>query len=365
MAITILCVVGTRPDAIKMAPIIRRLRNESWADVRVLATAQHRQMLDEVLDFFQIVPDVDLDAMTHNQQLASLTAKILQRSESLLQTIKPSVVLVQGDTVTAMAVAMASFFAQIPIGHVEAGLRTGNLSHPFPEEANRVIISKLASWHFAPTRGAETNLLADGIAQDAIHVTGNSVIDALLWTAAQKVELGLEIPDEQRLVLVTVHRRESFGQPLQNICQALKTLAERNPKATFLFPTHPNPNVHTVVHQKLGGIDNVVLCEPLDYSRFVAAMKRANLIISDSGGVQEEAPALGTPVVVLRETTERPEGVDLAAIKVVGTDTERIVRQAQKYLDSPVDSESIKAFPYGDGHTAEMITSILKKEFVQ
>ncbi len=349
-----------------MAPVILALQQEPWVDVCVLATAQHRHMLDQVLTFFGIRPDVDLDIMRPNQSLTALTARLLTAMDEVLLSESPDVVLVQGDTTTVMTVALACFYHGIPVGHVEAGLRTWDLQNPFPEEANRVIAGKLARWHFAPTDGARQNLLREGVLSENISVTGNTVIDALLITAAKELTVGVDLDDAKRLVLVTSHRRENFGQPFRNICMALRTLAQRNSDIQILYPVHPNPNVKDVAHELLGNVANIVLCEPLDYAPFIAAMKKAYLIISDSGGVQEEAPALGKPVLVLREETERPEAVDMGVVKLVGADSERIVQAAQLLLD---DVEAYRAMargvsPYGDGRAAGRIVDVLRAHFV-
>lgn len=361
----ILCVVGTRPEAIKMAPVILGLKDEPWAHVRVLATAQHRHMLDQVLNFFGIEPDVDLDIMRPNQALTTLTARLLLDLDDVIQAEKPDVVLVQGDTTTVMTVALACFYHHIPIGHVEAGLRTWDMQNPFPEEANRVIAGRLAHWHFAPTEGSRQNLLREGIADKDIVVTGNTVIDALLMTAAKELHLGIDIDPSKRLVLITAHRRENFGEPFHNICRALHTLADRNPNVQFLYPVHPNPNVKDVAYELLGACPNIKLCEPLDYAPFVAAMKRSYFIISDSGGVQEEAPALGKPVLVLREETERPEAVELGVVKLVGPNYDRILEEAQRLLDDPIAYQVMArgVSPYGDGHAAERIVTVLRDYF--
>ena len=358
----ILCVVGTRPEAIKMAPVILALKKEPWADVRVLATAQHRHMLDQVLNFFDIEPDIDLDIMRPNQALTTLTARLLLDMDDVLLAEKPDVVLVQGDTTTVMAVSLACFYHRIPIGHVEAGLRTWDMENPFPEEANRVITGRFARWHFAPTESSRQNLLREGIADNAITVTGNTVIDALLMTAKKDLDLGIDIDASKRLILITSHRRENFGEPFRNICRALKTLAERNPDVQFLYPVHPNPNVKDVAHEMLGASPNIILCAPLDYAPFVAAMQRSYLIISDSGGVQEEAPALGKPVLVLRDETERPEAVEQRVVKLVGSDYERIVSETQRLLDDEAAYAAMSRgiSPYGDGHGAERIVNVLK-----
>lgn len=361
----ILCVVGTRPEAIKMAPVILALKKESWANVRVLATAQHRDMLDQVNEFFGIDPDIDLNIMRPNQALTTMTARLLLKLDDVLQAEKPDVVLVQGDTTTVMTMALACFYHRIPIGHVEAGLRTWDMQNPFPEEANRVIAGKLARWHFAPTEGSRQNLLKEGISDTAIIVTGNTVIDALLMTAAKDLEFAVPLDSAKRLVLVTSHRRENFGKPFRNICRALRTLAENNPAVQFLYPVHPNPNVKDVAHEFLAELPNFILCDPLDYAPFIAAMKRAYIILTDSGGVQEEAPALGKPVLVLREETERPEAVEQGVVKLVGPNYDAIVQETQCLLD---DEFAYRAMargisPYGDGKAAERIVQVLRKYF--
>lgn len=362
---TILCIMGTRPEAIKMAPVISALKKQPWAIVRILATAQHRHMLDQVNNFFGIDPDIDLNIMRPNQALAALTARLLLELDDVLQVERPDAVLVQGDTTTVMTVALACFYHRIPIGHVEAGLRTWDMQNPFPEEANRVIAGKLARWHFAPTEGSRQNLLKEGVKDSEIIVTGNTVIDALLMTAAKELELAFPLDPTKRLVLVTSHRRENFGVPLRNICRALRTLAENNPEVQFLYPVHPNPNVKTVAYEFLDGLSNFTLCEPLDYAPFIAAMKRAYLILTDSGGVQEEAPALGKPVLVLRDETERPEAVEQGVVKLVGSDYERIVEEAQRLLDDKVAYQAMArgVSPYGDGHAAERIVKTLREYF--
>jgi UDP-N-acetylglucosamine 2-epimerase (non-hydrolysing) len=361
----VVVVVGTRPEAIKMAPVILALKNAGWVNIKVLATAQHRQMLDQVLSLFNIEPDIDFDIMLPDQSLTCLTSRLLLNLDEVLQAEKPDVVLVQGDTTTVMAVTLACFYNHIPVGHVEAGLRTWDIQTPFPEEANRVVTGKLARWHFAATESSRQNLLKEGVADNHIFVTGNTVIDALLMTAEKNIELGLDIDVSKRLVLVTAHRRENFGEPLRNICRALQVLAESNPDVQFLYPVHPNPNVMDTVHKMLGHIPNCILCEPLDYSQFIAAMKRAYLILTDSGGVQEEAPAMGIPVLVLRDETERPEGVHQGVARLIGTDSERIVAETQQLLDD--ESAYVKmthgTSPYGDGFAARRIINILHDHF--
>lgn len=362
----VIVAVGTRPEAIKMAPVILALKNESWLDVRVLATAQHRHLLDQVMRFFNIHYDIDLDIMIHNQTLSALTARLLHKVDSIFMYEKPDAVLVQGDTTTVMTVALACFYHRIAFGHVEAGLRTWDLQNPFPEEANRVIAGKLARWHFAPTEGSRQNLLKEGVPDSDITVTGNTVIDALLMTAGKDLELGIDLDPDKRLVLVTSHRRENFGEPFRDICRALRMLAEANPDVQFLYPVHPNPNIKNVAHEFLSGLPNFILCEPLDYAPFIAAMKRAYIILTDSGGVQEEAPALGKPVLVLRDETERPEAVDLGVVKLVGPNYERIVYEMQQLLD---DEDAYRAMargvsPYGDGKAAERIVEILRRDLL-
>jgi len=361
----ILCVVGTRPEAIKMAPVILALKKERWADVRVLATAQHRDMLDQVNEFFGIVPDIDLNIMLPNQSLTKLTARLLLELDDVLQTEKPDAVLVQGDTTTVMTVALACFYQRIPIGHIEAGLRTWDIQNPFPEEANRVITGKLARWHFAPTEGSRQNLLKEGVSDSEIVVTGNTVIDALLMTAAKDLHLTVPLDSTKRLVLVTSHRRENFGEPLRNICRALRTLAESNPEVQFLYPVHPNPNVKDVAYGFLDGLPNFTLCEPLDYAPFIAAMQRAYIILTDSGGVQEEAPALGKPVLVLRDETERPEAVEHGVVKLVGSSYERIVQEVQQLFDDEAIYQSMArgVSPYGDGKASGRIVQVLQQHF--
>ena len=363
MNIKIICVIGTRPEAIKMAPVILALKDCPNIDCRVLATAQHRHMLDQVLDVFNIEPDFDLDIMQSNQALTTLTARLLLDLDNVLLAEKPDVVLAQGDTTTVMTIALSCFYHRISFGHVEAGLRTWDMSNPFPEEMNRVIAGRLAKWHFAPTESSRQNLLQEGINDSDIYVTGNTVIDALQTAAASNPEIGIELDDTKRLILVTAHRRENFGQPIINICRAVLSIVERNEDAQVLFPVHPNPNVQSVAQGMLGAHPQIVLCEPLEYLPFVGAMQKAYLILSDSGGVQEEAPALGKPVLVLRSETERPEAVEVGAVKLVGSDYELIVKETQLLLD---DESAYKKMaqgvsPYGDGHAAARIVQVLQK----
>jgi UDP-N-acetylglucosamine 2-epimerase (non-hydrolysing) len=348
-----------------MAPVILALQQSGRVDCRILATAQHRQMLDQVLAFFALRPDVDLDIMRPNQALPELTARLIVALDEVLATEQPDAVLAQGDTTTVMAVALACFYRRVPFGHVEAGLRTGDLQNPFPEEANRVIAGRLAKWHFAPTRSSQQNLLNEGTRAADIIVTGNTVIDALLMTAQRDLPLTVQVPEGQRMVLVTAHRRENFGAPFREVCAALRKLAERNPQVTFVYPVHPNPNIKDVAYPVLGGLPNFSLCDPLDYAPFVAAMKRSHFIISDSGGVQEEAPALGKPVLVLRDETERPEAVDEGVVRLVGPHQDAIVSGAQELLDDPAAYARMArgVSPYGDGKAAGRIVRVLLDHF--
>lgn len=359
----ILCVVGTRPEAVKMAPVIQALRREHWAQVIVLATAQHRDLLDQVLEIFQIVPDADLDVMRANQGLAELTARLIPALDCKLAELRPDAVLAQGDTTTVMTAALVAFYRRIPFGHVEAGLRTHDLDNPFPEEMNRVVAGQLTRWHFAPTARARRNLLREGTADDTIHVVGNTVIDALLQVAAREWPLQVPLDPRKRLVLVTAHRRENFGEPFRAICRAIRTLAERHADVEVLYPVHPNPNVKLVAHELLASDPRIRLCEPLDYTAFVEAQKRAYLILTDSGGVQEEAPALGKPVLVLRSETERPEAIEAGVARLVGTSEERIVGEASLLLqdERAYRAMSHGASPYGDGQSAERIARILRR----
>jgi UDP-N-acetylglucosamine 2-epimerase (non-hydrolysing) len=361
----ILVAVGTRPEAIKMAPVVIALRREPWAEVRVLATAQHREMLDQVLAVFDIVPDLDLDMMRPNQSLPGLTSRLLQELDGVLASEAPDAVLVQGDTTTVMTVALAAFYHHISVGHVEAGLRTGDLRNPFPEEMNRVVAGRLSRWHFAPTATARQNLLQEHFDPASIHVTGNTVIDALLQVAGQKPELVIDIPRERRLLLVTAHRRENFGEPFKQVCEAIRELADRYPDIQVLYPVHPNPNVAGPAREILGAHPRITLCEPLAYRDFVAAMKAAYLILTDSGGVQEEAPALGKPVLVMRHETERPEAVAEGVVKLVGPDREAIVREAARLLDDPEAYAAMAkgSSPYGDGRSADRIVAVLRDFF--
>ena len=358
-------IFGTRPEAVKLAPVILKLRADSRFDCRVCVTAQHRQMLDQVLEVFGIRPDADLDLMRPGQTLAGLTARAVEAIDGYLAESKPDLVLVQGDTTTVFCAALAAFYRHVPVGHVEAGLRTGDLAAPWPEEANRVLTSRLAKLHFAPTDGARANLLREGVPPDSIHVTGNTVIDALLL-AREKVKAAppeiTGVPGDVlkagRLVLITGHRRESFGAGFENICQAIAELARRFPDGQFVYPVHLNPNVREPVMRILGAAGaNVHLIEPLAYLPFVALMEKSTLILTDSGGIQEEAPSLGKPVLVMRETTERPEAVTAGTARLVGTEREKIVAEVSRLLTDKAAREAMsgRPNPYGDGKAAERI----------
>lgn len=362
----VLCVVGTRPEAIKMAPVILALQQQEWAEVKVLATAQHRQMLDQVLSVFGIAPDYDLDIMQANQGLTELTARLLPALDKVLATALPDLVLAQGDTTTVMVTALACFYRKIPFGHVEAGLRTGDIYNPFPEEMNRVVAGHLSTFHFAPTESARQNLLRENIVDDSIFVTGNTVIDALLETAKQDFDIGVKLNHEKRLILVTSHRRENFGAPMREAFAALRQLVERNEDVELLYPVHPNPNVMKPAHEILGDHPRIHLIEPLAYAPFVQAMKEAYFIISDSGGVQEEAPALGKPVLVMREETERPEAVEAGVVRLVGTDKKIILAEAERLLHDREYYQSMArgVSPYGDGKAAGRIAGIIREKLV-
>jgi UDP-N-acetylglucosamine 2-epimerase (non-hydrolysing) len=347
-----------------MAPIVLALRQKNWVDCQVLATAQHRDLLDQAMEFFQIQADYDFNLMTENQSLAQLNAKLLINCDDLLDKVLPDLVVVQGDTTTVQAVAMASFYRKIPVAHVEAGLRSGDLNNPFPEEYNRRVVSKSASWHFAPTQSARANLIAEGVLDASIVVTGNTVIDALLW-ATKKLPKLQKLPNQAKKILVTLHRRENFGEPLQQILNAIVKIALTNPSVQLTFPVHPNPNVKQAVTTALANLSNVRLCAPLGYSDFVQEMQESYFVLTDSGGVQEEAPALGKPVLVLRAETERPEAVQMGVVKLVGADEQVIVTTAQQLLDDPVFYQSMAkgVSPYGDGLAAQRIVDFLERKY--
>lgn len=367
----ILTVFGTRPEAIKMAPLVKQLRSMPGIDARVCVTAQHRQMLDQVLELFEIRPDHDLNLMRPGQNLVSITTEILQALEPVLACERPDIVLVHGDTTTTFATTLSAFYQRIPVGHVEAGLRTGNLYSPWPEEANRKLTGALARLHFAPTAVSRDNLLRENVPEANIVVTGNTVIDALLSVRA-KLEASAELSTtlsarfpflrpSARLLLITGHRRENFGAGFERICRAIATLARRYPHMDLVYPVHLNPNVREPVNRLLSGIANVHLIEPQDYLPFVYLMTRATVILTDSGGIQEEAPALGKPVLVMRDTTERPEAIAAGTARLVGTDEASIADGVTLLLDDPAEYRRM-AFahnPYGDGQACERIARSL------
>lgn len=371
MAHKCLCVFGTRPEAIKMAPLVTALRDDPRFELRLCVTAQHREMLDQVLGLFGLSPDFDLDIMRQNQDLTDVTSSILQGMRDVFAQFRPDVTLVHGDTATTFAACLSSYYHNVPVAHVEAGLRSGNLYAPWPEEANRKLTGALASLHFAPTERARESLLAEGVSPAKVHVTGNTVIDALLSVVERtrtdgplRAELDRRfafLSSEKPILLVTGHRRENFGAGFERICRALAEVVNRHRDLEVVYPVHLNPNVQKPVRQILSGINNVHLIEPLDYLPFVYLMDRSHLILTDSGGVQEEAPSLGKPVLVMRETTERPEAVEAGTVKLVGTDMEAIVNGVSNLLDDAGAYErmSVAHNPYGDGCAVPRIVSIL------
>jgi len=366
----IMVVFGTRPEAIKMAPLVHAIQAHPRLQALTVVTAQHRQMLDQVLELFSIVPDADLNIMQPGQSLPDVTARIVQAMPPVLAELRPDLVLVHGDTSTTLSTALAAFYSRIPVGHVEAGLRTGDMQAPWPEEMNRRLTAPLCKLHFAPTAGSRDNLLREGIAADSIHVTGNTVIDALLQVDARmRTDAALSarmrerfgfLDAGKRLILVTGHRRENFGDGFERICRALAEIGRRR-DVQVVYPVHLNPNVQEPVHRLLSGLDNVFLIEPQDYLPFVYLMRQAHVILTDSGGVQEEAPSLGKPVLVMRDTTERPEAVDAGTVRLVGTDQDRIVAELNRLLD---DADAYARMseahnPYGDGHACERIVKVV------
>lgn len=362
----LLIVFGTRPEAIKMAPLVKALQQSSKLQVKVCVTAQHRQMLDQVLQLFDITPDFDLNLMRPGQSLTQLTCNILQGMEGVFSQYKPDWVLVHGDTSTTFGTSLAAYYQQVGVAHVEAGLRTHNLYSPWPEEANRQLTGRLAGLHFAPTAQAQANLLKEGVASSGIHVTGNTVIDALL-SVSQRLDadaqltasLAAQFPFldvDKRFVLVTGHRRENFGAGFESMCLALRAIAAE-PGVQVVYPVHLNPNVQEPVRRILGGVDQVHLIEPLDYLPFVYLMKRSHVILTDSGGIQEEAPSLGKPVLVMRDTTERPEAVASGTVRLVGTDQDRITTETLRLLSDPIAYQQMAYAhnPYGDGQACQRI----------
>lgn len=372
----ILIVFGTRPEAIKMAPLVKEFQKDRLNfDTKVCVTAQHRQMLDQVLEFFQIKPDYDLDIMKPGQDLSDVTSNILLNIKPVLERFKPSIVLVHGDTATTFAASLAAFYQKIKIGHVEAGLRTGDLYSPWPEEANRMLTSVLTDYHFSPTEASKNNLINEGIKSSNIIVTGNTVIDALKLVV-QKIEKDQALRStlentiaksgfdglNSKFILVTAHRRENFGQGFLNICRALRQLAEKNTDINILYPVHLNPNVRDPVNKILSNIHNIKLVEPFQYEEFVYLMSKSYLILTDSGGIQEEAPSLGKPVLVMRDTTERPEAVSAGTVKLIGSNKENIVKEVQALLDNEEKYIAMSRAnnPYGDGQSSSKILQAIK-----
>ena len=370
----ILIVFGTRPEAIKMAPLVKEFAKHRDAfETRVCVTAQHREMLDQVLDLFDINPEYDLNIMKPGQDLFDVTANVLLGIKSVLDEFKPDVVFVHGDTTTSFATALAAFYRNVKIAHVEAGLRTYDLKAPWPEEANRQLTGRIADFNFVPTRTAEKHLLQEGREKESIFVTGNTVIDALHWVIDQNSteenqksikkiieDFGYSI-SERDIILITGHRRENFGQGFYNMCYAIKEIGEKYSDIDLVYPVHLNPNVRKVVFEVLEGLDNVFLIEPLEYQPFTYLMAKSRLVLTDSGGIQEEAPSLGKPVLVMRDTTERPEAVEAGTVKLVGTDKEKIIIEVSKLLDSEIEYEKMsKAHnPYGNGKAAERIVEVI------
>ncbi|MGK2236568.1 MAG: UDP-N-acetylglucosamine 2-epimerase (non-hydrolyzing) [Pseudomonadota bacterium] len=375
MAIKILSIFGTRPEAIKMAPLVKALNLADGIEAKVCVTAQHREMLDQVLDLFEIVPEYDLNIMKPGQSLYDVTTNILLGLKPILEEFKPDLILVHGDTSTTLSASLAAFYQQIPVGHVEAGLRTGNLASPWPEEGNRKLTGAITKLHFAPTDTSQQNLLNEGVDPNDIVVTGNTVIDALLQVVDKvkkddalistlKVQFP-ELDETKKLILVTGHRRESFGGGFERICEALVEIATAHPDTQILYPMHLNPNVREPVNRILKNVDNVHLIEPQDYLPFVYLMNQAHIIVTDSGGVQEEAPSLGKPVLVMRDTTERPEAVQAGTVKLVGTNKERIISEVKNLLTNAQEYQTMSRAhnPYGDGKACERIVAKIKQHF--
>ncbi|MDQ9998578.1 UDP-N-acetylglucosamine 2-epimerase (non-hydrolyzing) [Acinetobacter baumannii] len=374
----ILIVFGTRPEAIKMAPLVKEFQKDiNSFETKVCVTAQHRQMLDQVLEIFDIKPDYDLNIMKPGQDLYDITSNVLIGMKSVLNDFKPDIVLVHGDTTTTLSASLAAFYAKIKVGHVEAGLRTNDIYSPWPEEGNRQLTGILANYHFAPTQQSEENLLKEGKNRQHIYVTGNTVIDALMYVLQRiesqpilkekiksKISEQYQLDQKRKIILVTGHRRENFGQGFINICEGLKELAKNNPDVDIVYPVHLNPNVQKPVNEILSGLTNVYLIDPLQYEEFIYIMNESYFIITDSGGIQEEAPSLGKPVLVMRDTTERPEAVEAGTVRLVGTDKNTLIKEAQKLIDSKIEYEKMaKAHnPYGDGRACAGIVSFLQQD---
>jgi len=363
----VMIIFGTRPEAIKLIPVILNLRKHSdKIETRIVVTAQHREMLDQPLDLFNIKPDLDLDIMKDKQSLFDITANVINGLENVFKSEAPDLILVQGDTTTTFVSSLGAYYMKIPVGHVEAGLRTYNKFNPFPEEMNRSLTGRIADFHFAPTQRARTALIEEGVNPECIWVTGNTVIDALLMTVSKEYTFSNETLEKidfkrRKVITLTTHRRESFGSPMENTLLALKDIVERNPNTDVVFPVHYNPNVRDAVDKVISGTDRIYLVEPLDYEPFVHLMNKSYLILTDSGGIQEEAPSLGKPVLVLRETTERPEGIEAGTAKLIGTNRRCIVEETENLLKNrdEYDKMARALNPYGDGKAAERITKII------
>ena len=372
----ILVVFGTRPEAIKMAPVIHVLMKEKSIKTKICVTAQHREMLDQVLDLFEIIPEYDLNIMKSGQNLFDVTTQILKGMENVLDEFNPDLVLVHGDTATTFAAALSAFYKQIKVGHVEAGLRTGDIYAPWPEEANRKLTSNITEFHFAPTLLSKENIIKENVSEENVFVTGNTVIDALLWVC-KKIKSSIELEKElekfypmldkqKKIILVTGHRRESFGGGFERICESILEIAKKYSECQIVYPVHLNPNVQEPVKRMLSEVENVYLIEPLDYLPFVNLMMRSYMILTDSGGIQEEAPSLGKPVLVMRETTERPEAVEAGTVKLVGTSVETIIHAVSELMDDEkIYSNMSKAHnPYGDGYSSEKILETIKEKLL-
>ncbi len=380
----VLFAFGTRPEAIKLAPVIRHMQEDGGFQITICLTSQHKELLRQVIDFFSITEDIDLDIMVQNQTLEHITSTVLLRMRTVLDERRPDIILVQGDTTTVFAAALAAFYQRVAVGHVEAGLRTGDKYSPFPEEMNRLLTARLTDLHFAPTAGAAANLLAEGVPQDSVHVTGNTVVDALnlgrsilgQWEEHRRVELlrsaGLDedlvsriMQGTGRLITVTAHRRESFGAPFESMCTAIREVADRYDDLRIVYPVHPNPNVRGVVNRILAGHPRIALIEPVSYEQLLFLMDRSHLLLTDSGGIQEEGPSLRKPVLVMREVTERPEGVDAGVARLVGTDREVILREVTRLMDDPAAHAAMATGinPYGDGHASERIAAAIRERF--
>lgn len=368
--IKVMTVFGTRPEAIKMAPVVLELQKHAdWIQTIVAVTAQHRQMLDQVLDLFQITPDYDLDIMSQGQTLYDITTKSLMGLKDVLAKEKPDLVLVHGDTTTTFAGALASYYQQVPVGHVEAGLRTGDIYSPFPEEMNRKLTGAIAAIHFAPTATAKANLLKENVNPSHIYVTGNTVIDALMTTVAGDYDFGDDLKDvdfhNHRVILLTTHRRENLGEPMRHIYKALRRIIEEIPDTEIVFPVHRNPLVRKVVEEELAGVDRIHLIDPMEYEPFANLMSLSSLVLTDSGGIQEEAPSLGKPVLVLRNTTERPEAVEAGTVRLIGTDKDVVYAETKRLLtdQAAYDAMSNAVNPYGDGKASQRIVQAILHAF--